>query len=216
MTEAREEILRRVRSALHDRAPDETPDDVTVARNYRTDFGDERAEIVDRFAERVADYRATVRRVSGETGLAEALAGACRDHGAARLVVPRELPRHWLPDGVTVIDDEALPAEELDRADGVLTGCALGIAETGTVVLDGGARSGRRAISLVPDLHLCVVFADQVVGGVPEAIAQLGATVREQGRPVTLVSGPSATSDIELDRVEGVHGPRTLDVLIVG
>ena len=216
MSEARHEILRRVRSALHDRAPDEGPDDVAVARDYRTDFGGDREELVERFAERVADYRATVRRVRGESELAEVLARACREHGARRLVVPRELPPQWRPDAVGVVEDDALSAAELDGFDGVLTGCALGIAETGTIVLDGGARSGRRAISLVPDLHLCVVFAHQVVGRVPEAVAELAATVRGEGRPVTFISGPSATSDIELDRVEGVHGPRTLDVLIVG
>jgi L-lactate dehydrogenase complex protein LldG len=99
--------------------------------------------------------------------------------------------------------------------DGVLTGCALGIAETGTLVLDGGPRQGRRAVTLLPDLHLCVVEEDQIVASVPEAIARLGEAVRGEGRPVTFVSGPSATSDIELDRVEGVHGPRSLEVLVV-
>ena len=216
MSNAREEILRRVRSALHDRSPDEAPEDVVVARDYRTDFGTDWEELVERFAERVADYRARVRRIGGESELGEVLARACRDHGVRRLVVPRGLPAHWRPDGIDMVEDDGLAATELDGFDGVLTGCALGIAETGTIVLDGGARSGRRAISLVPDLHLCVVFAGQVVGGVPEAIAQLAPTVRGEGRPVTFISGPSATSDIELDRVEGVHGPRTLDVLIVG
>ena len=216
MSEAREEILRRVRSALHDRSPDEAPEDVVVARDYRTAFGTDRGEMVERFAERVADYRATVRRVHSESEVGEVLARACRDHGARRLVVPRDLPAHWRPDGVDVVADDGLAAAELDGFDGVLTGCALGIAETGTIVLDGGARSGRRAISLVPDLHLCVVLAGQVVGGIPEAIGALAGTVGNGGRPITFVSGPSATSDIELDRVEGVHGPRTLDVVIVG
>jgi L-lactate dehydrogenase complex protein LldG len=113
-----------------------------------------------------------------------------------------------------VVDDPPLSAAELDAVDGVLTGCALGIAETGTIVLDGGARSGRRVLTLVPDYHLCVVEAASIVAGVPDAVAALAAAAAE-GRPITLVSGPSATSDIELDRVEGVHGPRTLDVLVV-
>jgi L-lactate dehydrogenase complex protein LldG len=111
-------------------------------------------------------------------------------------------------------DDPPMSAAELDGFDGVLTGCALAIAETGTIVLDAGARSGRRAITLVPDYHACVVEAGRIVAGVPDAVALL-AEAAADGRPVTLVSGPSATSDIELDRVEGVHGPRTLDVFVV-
>jgi L-lactate dehydrogenase complex protein LldG len=113
-----------------------------------------------------------------------------------------------------VVDDPPLSPRQLDGLDGVLTGCALGIAETGTIVLDGGARSGRRALTLVPDYHLCIVEAATIVAGVPDGVAALAAAAAE-GRPITLVSGPSATSDIELDRVEGVHGPRTLDVLVV-
>ena len=111
-------------------------------------------------------------------------------------------------------DDPPLSARDLDGVDGVLTGCALAIAETGTIVLDGGERSGRRALTLVPDWHICIVEADTIVAGVPDAVAAL-AEVAAEGRPITLVSGPSATSDIELDRVEGVHGPRNLDILVV-
>jgi L-lactate dehydrogenase complex protein LldG len=114
-----------------------------------------------------------------------------------------------------VVDDPPLSVAQLDAVDGVMTGCALGIAETGTIVLDGGPRSGRRALTLVPDYHLCIVEASAIVAGVPDGVAELAAAAGE-GRPITLVSGPSATSDIELDRVEGVHGPRTLDVLVVG
>ena len=113
-----------------------------------------------------------------------------------------------------VADDPPLGARALDGFDGVLSGCALAIAETGTIVLDGGARSGRRAITLVPDYHVCVVEAERIVAAVPDAVAALGEAAAE-GRPITFVSGPSATSDIELDRVEGVHGPRTLDVFVV-
>ena len=113
-----------------------------------------------------------------------------------------------------VVDDPPLSPQALDQLDGVLTGCALAIAETGTIVLDGGELSGRRALTLVPDWHMCVVEAGSVVAGVPDAVAALAGAARE-GRPITLVSGPSATSDIELDRVEGVHGPRTLDVLVL-
>jgi L-lactate dehydrogenase complex protein LldG len=113
-----------------------------------------------------------------------------------------------------VIDDPPLSPHALDQLDGVLTGCALAIAETGTIALDGGARSGRRVLTLVPDWHICIVEPGAVVAGVPDAVAVLAEAARE-GRPITLVSGPSATSDIELDRVEGVHGPRTLDVLVL-
>jgi L-lactate dehydrogenase complex protein LldG len=160
----------------------------------------------------VSEYRATVFR-AGRSDLAATIAGACRERGAKRLAVPGDLPAEWRPDGVEAVVDDGLSPRELDRVDGALTGCALAIAETGTIVLDGGAAQGRRALTLMPDYHLCVVRAGDVVGQVPEAIEALGEAVRA-GRPVTFVSGPSATSDIELNRVEGVHGPRTLHVVI--
>jgi L-lactate dehydrogenase complex protein LldG len=201
---ARAEVLGRIRSALGPApvAPD-VPRDYAPPGALPTD--------VDRFCERVADYRATVHRV-GRGELAGALAEACARLGARRVASTLELAL----DGVELVrDDPPLPVAELDRLDAVLTGCALGVAETGTIALDGGAASGRRALTLVPDLHLCVVEAEQVVATVPDAVARLGDAARA-GRPVTLVSGPSATSDIELDRVEGVHGPRTLEVFVVG
>jgi L-lactate dehydrogenase complex protein LldG len=205
---AREEVLRRVRRALGAGGAAA----VEVPREYRRRDESAREAIVDRFAERVAEYRATVFR-AGPGELAATLAAACRDHGARVLAVPADLPEKWRPDGIDLVGDEGLSPHELDRLDGALTGCALAIAETGTVVLDGGARQGRRALTLVPDYHLCVVDPDQVVGLLPEAIEALDEAVRD-GRPLTFVSGPSATSDIELKRVEGVHGPRTLHVVI--
>ena len=146
--------------------------------------------------------------------LAARIAEACRERAphASRSrpsCPPAGGPAAWSGGGRA-----AAPTQELDRLDGVLTGCALAIAETGTIVLDAGARQGRRALTLVPDWHLCVVEEAQIVGGVPEAVAALEPAVRE-GRPLTFVSGPSATSDIELSRVGGVHGPRTLEVLVV-
>src|SRR4051812_28763008 len=195
---ARDEVLGRVRSALGDARGRE----VEVPRGYRSASEAPHEQVVERFAERVADYRATVRRAS-KGGLAGALAGACRERGAARLGVAAGLPEEWRPDGVELVEDEQLSAHDLDGLDGALTGCALAIAETGTVVLDGGPGQGRRALTLVPDLHLCVVAEDQIVGLVPEAVGRLEEAVRE-GRPLTFVSGPSATSDIELNRVEGV------------
>jgi L-lactate dehydrogenase complex protein LldG len=172
--------------------------------------------VVERFCVRVAEYRATVRRVDAG-GLPAAIAAACRERGVARLGVPggwSGVDPAALEGVEVVVDDPPLSPQELDRLDGVLTGSALAIAETGTIVLDGAERSGRRALTLVPDYHLCVVEAAAVVAGVPDAVAALAEAAAE-GRPITLVSGPSATSDIELDRVEGVHGPRTLDVLVV-
>ena len=208
MSAAREEVLRRVRSALgrDGAAPVEVP------RRYRRRDEATREAIVERFAERVAEYRATVfRAASGELGAT--IAAACRERGARRLAVPVDLPDEWRPSGVELVADDGLAPHELDGVDGALTGCAIAIAETGTVVLDGGAGQGRRALTLVPDYHLCVVASERVVGLVPEAVEALGEAVRA-GRPLTFVSGPSATSDIELDRVEGVHGPRTLHVVI--
>jgi L-lactate dehydrogenase complex protein LldG len=128
----------------------------------------------------------------------------------ARLGVPLDLPDAWTPDDVELVPDERLGNAELDALDGALTGCLLAIAETGTIVLDCGPAQGRRALTLVPDLHICVVFAHDVVGTVPEAFERISVE-----RPVTFVSGPSATSDIELNRVRGVHGPRALDVIVV-
>jgi iron-sulfur cluster protein len=204
---ARDAILGAIRSALQDRPP--TPQ---VPRTYRRRSDRPRAEIVATFAERVGEYRATV-RLADETTLAAVLTELCRERGATRLAVPPDLPAAWRPDGIELVPDDELSPHELDRLDGALTGCALGIAETGTIVLDCGRAQGRRALSLVPDYHLCVVSGEQVVDLVPEAVERLEPAVRD-GRPLTFVSGPSATSDIELNRVEGVHGPRTLHVVV--
>jgi L-lactate dehydrogenase complex protein LldG len=203
---AREEVLGRIRAALADVPPD---DEVLVPREYERSVP-AGADVPHLFAERVADYRAEVHRVS-PADVAGTVAEVLGRHGIRRLVTPPDLPGDWLTaTDVEVIPDAGLTAPELDALDGVLTGAAVGIAETGTIVLDGGTAQGRRALSLVPDFHLCVVRLDQVVGTVPEAVARL-----DPLRPLTWISGPSATSDIELQRVEGVHGPRTLVVLLV-
>ena len=196
---ARAEILARIRPAP---APE-------IPRGYRREGA---PGAVERFCERVAEYRATVHRT---TDLRATVAEICARRGTRRLVVPPGGP-DAIAGVEVVVDHPPLSARALDALDGVLTGCALAIADTGTIVLDGGDRSGRRALTLVPDLHVCVVQADQVVELVPEAITRLGPSARETHCPLTLVSGPSATSDIELDRVEGVHGPRTLEVVIAG
>ena len=207
---AREDVLGRIRTALG--AGTDVPD---VPRDYHGAGAGAAAgdpAVVARFCERAAEYRATVRRV-GAANVADAVAAALAEHGARRVAVSPGAP----PSGDAVErvpDDPPLSPRDLDALDGVLTGCAAAIAETGTVVLDGGARSGRRLLTLVPDLHVCVVEAADVHDGVPDAIAALAGAAAE-GRPLTLVSGPSATSDIELERVEGVHGPRTLVILVV-
>jgi L-lactate dehydrogenase complex protein LldG len=140
-----------------------------------------------------------------------AVSAALARHGATRAVVPADLPSGWLPSPATVIvDDPPLDHDRLAGVEAVVTGCALAIAETGTLILDGGAAQGRRAVTLLPDVHVCIVAAAQIVGTVPEAIAQLAGTQR----PVTFISGPSATSDIGFVRVEGVHGPRHLEVVV--
>jgi L-lactate dehydrogenase complex protein LldF len=207
---ARELVLARIRAAVAGAVPPgEQP------RAYRTEDSRSREEVVALFAERVAEYRATVQRTDADAGVAALVAGICAEHGAERLGVASGAPAEWRPEGVELVEDEAFSATELDTLDGALTGCAVAIAETGSFVLDGGPGQGRRALSLVPDLHVCVVRAEQVVGLVPEAVERLEESVRE-GNPLTFVSGPSATSDIELNRVEGVHGPRILHVLLVG
>lgn len=217
MSSAKEVILSRTRQALHDVPRDEKPENVPIERGYRSKSEASRKEILDQFAEYVAEYEAAVHRV-GEEDLPEAIQKALERRGVEKLVVPSDLPEEWLPDDVELLKEspeDQLTNDELDGSDGVLTGCALGIAQTGTVVLDSGAAQGRRALTLVPDYHLCIVKEEQVLGLVPEAIEQLGDAVKGEGRAVTFISGPSATSDIELERVEGVHGPRTLEVLIV-
>jgi L-lactate dehydrogenase complex protein LldG len=211
---AREDILGRIGAALADVPADELPDDVTVERGYERSLGLDADGLRDLLAERVADYQAVVRVVEAD-GLTAALGEACGRHGASRLVVPPDLPEAWRPPDVELVPDDGLANEALDTVDGVLTGCSAAIAETGTIVLDGGARQGRRALTLVPDLHLCVVELDQIVGTVPEAFERLAPAARVR-RPFTFISGPSATSDIELSRVEGVHGPRRLEVFIRG
>jgi L-lactate dehydrogenase complex protein LldG len=203
VADARTEILGRIRRALTDRpTAEEIPRDYDTTRPYD--------DVLELFAERVADYRATVHRIKSRQ-LPAAIGAALRRREAQTMIVPADLPASWCVDGFDwQIDDPVLSVEALDKADGVLTGCAVGIAETGTIVLDASTTQGRRALTLVPDYHLCVVRAKQVVATVPEALAKLDPT-----RPLTFISGPSATSDIELNRVEGVHGPRTLEVLLV-
>jgi L-lactate dehydrogenase complex protein LldG len=201
VNEARDEILAWTRAAIREGTP---PD--PVARAYRTTGVLDDQGRVMLLAERLLDYRARVEHTTA-SALRDLLEEIAR---GGRIGVPRGLPETWRPPNS--VEDDGLSTHELDALDGVVTGCTVAIAETGTLVLAGGEREGRRALTLVPDVHICVVGTDQIVETVPEAFAALRG---REHRPLTLVSGPSATSDIELERVEGVHGPRTLIVVIV-
>ncbi|MEU3664087.1 lactate utilization protein C [Streptomyces sp. NPDC032940] len=213
---SRERILSRVRAALSsDGGRPGTPDTSALERGYLTaHVPDVPAGVLDLLHENLVDYRASVRRCT-EAELPAVIAGLLGDHEARSVAVPADLPAAWLASARAEkrYDTPAsrLSARRLDETGAVVTGCALAIAETGTIVLDGGPGQGRRALTLVPDLHICVVRApEQVVASVPQAMPRL-----DPARPLTWISGPSATSDIELDRVEGVHGPRTLEVVLV-
>ncbi|MER6314767.1 LUD domain-containing protein [Streptomyces sp. NPDC001581] len=185
-----------------------------IPRDYLHVHGDRTpAESADLLAAHLSEYRAKVHRTDA-AGLPALLARLLAARGARTVLVPPALPAHWLAaaDAALVRDRAESTPYELDAVDSVVTGCALAVAETGTIVLDGGPDQGRRRITLIPDHHVCVVrVPDQLVDSVPQALARLDPT-----RPLTWISGPSATSDIELDRVEGVHGPRTLEVVLLG
>ncbi|BCJ61972.1 LutC/YkgG family protein [Micromonospora endophytica] len=194
----REEVLSRLRAAV---AGGSAP--VPVPRAYRREGPID----LDLLVQRLTDYRARVHRVP-EADVADTIAGILPT--SATVVVPPQLPPAWLPATVTARTDDGLDNARIAAADGVVTAAAVAVVETGTVVLDGSPDQGRRVLSLLPDLHICVVRAAQVVAGVPQALARLA-----PHRPLTWISGPSATSDIELNRVEGVHGPRTLHVILL-
>jgi len=206
VSEARAQILARIRAALGDR-----PAVPEVPWTYGRPVGTGGLDLVDRFVERVADYRATIERV-GEAGVGEAIALALR---GLRKVVADGVVREAWPDSADWVGDDGLTASQLDGVDAVVTTATVAVANTGTIVLSHGPGQGRRALSLVPDVHVCVVRADQIVDDMPKAVARLMDSELHT-RPLTWISGPSATSDIELDRVEGVHGPRTLHVIVVG
>jgi L-lactate dehydrogenase complex protein LldG len=223
---ARDVMLARIRTALAVDPPGRgvAPAGDTPAPAYRTRGELDPTALLDLLAGRLVDYRSHVRRTA-PAQLVDTVRAALAERGARRVVLPPgldlpglDLPGHDQPapgqsgvlDEVELITDGGLSAQELDQMDGVITRAAVAIAETGTIILDAGPGQGRRALSLIPDYHLCLIEADQVVALVPEAVARL-----RPGHPLTWISGPSATSDIELDRVEGVHGPRTLEVILI-
>jgi L-lactate dehydrogenase complex protein LldG len=219
---ARDDILARVRAAvINDGAHlgDAVAEQAPVSRGYRTtgEHSPGSPEAIEILVDRLVDYRAIVHRAATTAELARTVGELLAD--ARSVVVPPALPATWtsgLAAGTTVEHDsrdDRRTAAELDQVDAVLTASRLAVADTGTIVLDGEDDQGRRAISLVPDLHVCVVRTEHVVHTLPEAVTILAA---HPTRPQTWISGPSATSDIELSRVEGVHGPRTLHVILLG
>ncbi len=203
MSAARDEILARVRSALGP-APARAQAQ-TIPREYRQTTQDG----LEQFLERLAHYDARAIQTT-ETDLDATVQATLKHRQARDIIAPDGVPAGWLTTVNQIKDNPPLDHDALDGADGVVTTCAVAIAQTGTIVLDGGPGMGRRALTLLPDYHLCVVRADQLVPSVPEALERLRPT-----RPLTFISGPSATVDIEMVRVKGVHGPRTLDVIIV-
>jgi L-lactate dehydrogenase complex protein LldG len=211
---AREEMLARIATA-HRAAPPAKLGYEDITRDYRTTSDVPAEALTELLIDRLVDYRALVRRCSVDD-LGATIAAALAERGASAVVVAPGLDASWTADiAEEVMTDgmssgDQLSVAQLDDVDGVITGCAVAIAETGTLILDGSPGQGRRVLTLIPDYHLCVVFPDQIVADVPQALARLEST-----RPLTMISGPSATSDIELNRVEGVHGPRTLEVIIV-
>jgi L-lactate dehydrogenase complex protein LldG len=211
MATAREVMLGKIRAAIQQGTPTTR---TSITHDYLVSDPLPQPELIERFVERVEDYKARV-HVVAEAMLPITIATALQERGVQRLVVPADLPAHWIPPAIQALPDTGqLGYAELETCDGVLTGCALGVAQTGTIILDCGAYQGRRVISLLPDYHLCIVRSDQIVSLIPAAITALNQPERNR-RPITFISGPSATSDIELNRVEGVHGPRTLEVIVV-
>lgn len=210
---ARAEVLRRIREAKGGVSSAEAVRTgwSAIERRYRREATRSREAVLELLEDRLRDYDAHVVRAV-HVGMRAAAARMLEERKVRRMVVPAGLAAEWLPSGVEFVVDEGLAAAELDAVDGVMTGAMLAIAETGTVVLQNVAGQGRRAVTLVPDYHLCVVRVEDVVETVPEAIHRLQATA---GLATTFVSGPSATADIEMTRIKGVHGPRSLDVILV-
>jgi L-lactate dehydrogenase complex protein LldG len=222
MSESKDVILGRIRRALKKEESDTTDDllslpDILRSYEQQSNFSDEQK--LHLFAERVNEYRAVTEIIDEEeTGVR--IRTICSESGIKSLVVPGGIDEKWvstLDAGVRLLRDEPEPLtkEALNNSDAVLTGAFLGVAQTGTIILNAGPGQGRRILTLLPDFHICIVRQEQISGLVPEAIKKLESTLKEAGKPVTMISGPSATSDIELNRVEGVHGPRRLHVLVI-
>jgi L-lactate dehydrogenase complex protein LldG len=211
LTDARTELLRRIRVAIGEGATDREKDYGTIPRAYRQRGHLDPQARLALFVARLEDYGVAVYR-SGHDAVKQTVAHALDSRGKRRLIVPSALPKECLPGSSEFVRDLGLSYAELEASEGVVTLCTVGIALTGTIVLCHSATEGRRALTLVPDYHLCIVGSDQVVETVPEALRRLDAS---HPALVTTISGPSATADIEMTRVQGVHGPRTLEVVLV-
>jgi len=216
MSEAKQHILKRIRSQL---AGSTVPKIgyTKIPRTYRRKSEKSREALVNLFIERVDEYKATVKRAD-EPNIRQVIAESCQQGNAKNIVIPQGLPELWLPEKINAqVDSKVnrLTKKEIDELDAAITSCAVAVAQTGTIGLNANEGQGRRILTLVPDLHICVVKESQIVELLPEAITQLQEDVEEGQRPITLISGPSATSDIELSRVEGVHGPRKLTVIVL-
>lgn len=208
---AKEEILARIREAVPRRSGDRETDYAYIPRQYRTTGPLDLDGRLDLFTDRLQDYGATVYECL-ESKISKAVAEVLAGRNIQRLATGKDFPGGWIPAGFDFYPDYGFTGLELDQFQGVVTSCAIGIAETGTIVLRHAGEEPRRAVSLIPDYHLCIIFAHQVVETVPEGVRQMAAMGNV---PLTTISGPSATSDIEMTRVKGVHGPRTLDVILI-
>jgi L-lactate dehydrogenase complex protein LldG len=209
---SKEEILRRIRAANGVSSTEEAAHSrwEAIPRRYKRLGTQPSHGVLELLEDRLSDYDATVFQCQLQH-LASCVAARLAERSKWRIVVPEGVPREWLPVGFEFVVDEKLSATDLDAVEGVLTGASIAIAETGTVVLQNVLGQGRRAISLMPDYHLCVVCVEDVVETVPEAMRRLQTTA---GLATTFISGPSATADIEMTRIKGVHGPRVLDVIL--
>ncbi len=211
MSAAKEQILSRIRTALNGNSIPVLDKRAQLKTDYRREGTLSASSRVELFIDRLHDYGAVVYR-SSEEAIATVVAEALQLHCKRSLLVPPVIPNNWLPENFSFTRDQNLSYAEIDASEGVLTGCALAIALTGSLVLRHSQEEGRRALTLIPDYHLCVVYEHQIVETVPEAVAL---TAGFGGMPITTVSGPSATSDIEMTRIKGVHGPRTLEIILL-
>lgn len=210
MTVAREEILGKVRRHTASHLSNQAAEYAAIRREYRSVGTLGKDQTVRLFEDRLRDYEATVYRSSSER-IADTIAAALAGRGKKTLIIPENLPAEWLPKGFDFVHETSVTYRDLNASDGVITACAAAIAGTGTILIEHSAQRGRRSLTLIPDYHLCIVLADQIVETVPEGLRR----IEHSRSPITTISGPSATSDIEMTRIKGVHGPRFLDVVVV-
>ncbi len=211
MMDSKTVVLQKIRNALPAQRERREPEYAAIQRKYLQAGEHDSAHRLALFEQRLRDYDAGVHRCGSST-IAETIAGVLRERQKKSLLVAAEIPVKWLPQNLTFVHNDALTYAEIDHSEGVLTGCATAIASTGTIVLRHSNEAGRRALTLIPDYHLCIVHAEKVVETVPEGLRQMASFA---AAAITMISGPSATSDIEMTRIKGVHGPRTLDVILV-